>query len=91
MSATANGEVSSMTSELSQRRRQEQQAFRIHVGVFAGTMLLIFTVNLLTNLAAGITGQWGAWWSAYALFGWSIAITIHGLMVRWSHSVDSTS
>ncbi len=53
------------------------RAFQAHAGVFAGTMVLIFAVNL----AAGIAGQWSAWWSVWALIGWSLGLAVHGLVV----------
>ena len=65
------------------RRYVEQlRAFYVHAGVFAAGMLVIFTVNLLTNLSAGIAGEWTAWWSAWALLGWGLGIAVHGLVVR---------
>lgn len=64
-------------------REEEQQlaAFRIHAAVFAGGMLVIFLVNLLTNAAAGTLGQWSSWWSAWALLGWGLGVAVHGLVV----------
>ena len=44
-------------------------------------MTVIFAVNLLTNLFAGIAGDWTAWWSVWALLGWGLGIVIHGLVV----------
>ncbi len=65
------------------RRYVEQlRAFYVHAGVFAAGMLVIFTVNLLTNLSAGVAGDWTAWWSAWALLGWGLGIAVHGLVVR---------
>lgn len=57
------------------------RAFQAHAGVFAVTMVLIFAVNLFINLSAGIAGQWSAWWSVWALIGWSFGIAVHGLVV----------
>lgn len=57
------------------------RAFQAHAGVFAATMVLIFAVNLFINLSAGIAGQWSAWWSIWALIGWSFGIGVHGLVV----------
>jgi hypothetical protein len=67
---------------------QQVAAFRVHAVVFAASMILIFGVNLATNLAAGIAGQWQAWWSAIALLGWGLGVTIHGLVVRMSRPSD---
>ena len=65
------------------RRYVEQlRAFYVHAGVFAAGMLVIFTVDLLTNLSAGVAGDWTAWWSAWALLGWGLGIAVHGLVVR---------
>ena len=57
------------------------RVFKTHAAVFAGGMAVIFLVNLLTNLAAGIADEWWAWWSVWALLGWGIAIGVHGLVV----------
>ncbi len=60
---------------------QNRQAFQIHAAVYAAGMVGIFLVNLFTNIAAGITGQWSAWWSAYALVGWGLGVAVHGFVV----------
>jgi hypothetical protein len=65
------------------RTQQQVQAFRIHVVVFTGGIVMMFLVNLLTSLQGGITGQWSAWWSAWALIGWGTGIAVHGVVV-WS-------
>ena len=73
------------------QRRQEAhayvrglRAFYVHAGVFAGSMAIIIAVNVATNLAAGIAGEWWAWWSVWALLGWGLGLTIHGLVVWMS-------
>lgn len=70
---------------------QQLRAFYIHASVFAAGMVVIFVVNLLTNIAAGTTGEWWAWWSGWALLGWGIAVAIHGLVVRLSQPKSSPS
>ena len=70
---------------------QQLQAFYVHAGVFAGGMLIIFMVNLATNAAAGTTGEWSAWWSAWALLGWGLGIAVHGLVVRLNRPAPSSS
>lgn len=45
-------------------------------------MAITFAVNLVTNLSAGIAGEWSAWWSVWAFIGWSAGIAVHGLVVR---------
>ncbi len=50
-------------------------------GVFIVGMVVMFGVNLVTNLAAGIAESWSAWWSPWALIGWSAGLAIHGLVV----------
>ena len=60
---------------------EQLRAFYVHAGVFAAGMLVMFTVNLLTNLSAGIAGEWTAWWSVWALLGWGLGIAVHGLVV----------
>lgn len=61
---------------------QQRRAFDIHARVFALSMVLIFAVNLATNAAAGITGEWRAWWSVVALLGWGLGVAVHGIVVR---------
>lgn len=61
---------------------EQLRAFYVHAAVFAAGMTVIFAVNLLTNLSAGIAGEWTAWWSAWALLGWGLGIAVHGLVVR---------
>jgi hypothetical protein len=64
------------------QRTHEQRVFRVHAAVFAGCMVVIVLVNLALNAVAGITGEWWAWWSALALVGWGLGLTVHGLVVR---------
>lgn len=61
---------------------EQLRAFYAHTSVFAVGMLVMFAVNLLTNLSAGIAGEWSAWWSGWALIGWGAGIAVHGLVVR---------
>ena len=77
--------------EAARRYVQQLQAFYVHAGVFAGGMVIIFLVNLATNAAAGITGEWSAWWSAWALIGWGFGIAVHGLVVRLNRPAPSSS
>ncbi len=70
---------------------QQLRVFYIHAGVFAVGMVIIFVVNLATNIAAGISGYWWAWWSAWALLGWGLAVAIHGLVLRLSRPQSSSS
>jgi endonuclease/exonuclease/phosphatase (EEP) superfamily protein YafD len=65
---------------------RQLRAFHVHAGVFAGSMVVIFAVNLAVNLAAGIADEWWAWWSIWALLGWSLGLAIHGLVVWASRS-----
>ena len=74
-----------------QRYVQQLQAFYVHAGVFAGGTMIIFIVNLATNLDAGIAGDWRAWWSAWAFIGWGLGITVHGLVVRLNRPTASSS
>ncbi|MEL6893257.1 MAG: 2TM domain-containing protein, partial [Actinomycetota bacterium] len=57
-----------------ERHAEQILAFRLHAAVFAATMVLIVLVNLLTNLRAGIAGDLSAWWSIWALLGWSLSV-----------------
>jgi len=77
--------------EAAHRYVQQLQAFYVHASVFAGGMVIIFLVNLATNAAAGITGEWSAWWSAWALIGWGFGIAVHGLVVRLNRPARSSS
>lgn len=70
---------------------EQLRVFYIHAIVFAVGMIVIFVVNLMTNVAAGIAGEWWAWWSGWALIGWSLAVAFHGLVVRLSRPKPSTS
>ena len=70
------------TTDTFDQYEHQRKAFHVHATVFAATMVLIFAVNLLVNLAAGITGDLGTWWFAWALLGWGIGIAVHGLVVR---------
>ena len=69
---------------------QQLRVFYVHASVFAGSMVIMFVVNLATNAAAGITSEWWAWWSAYALLGWGLGVSIHGLVVRMSRPRSSS-
>lgn len=64
------------------RTREQVGAFQVHAAVFAAGMAVIFSVNLLTNLTAGIADHWWAWWSAWALIGWGTGLATHGLVLR---------
>lgn len=70
---------------------QQLRAFHIHAAVFAGTMIVMFVVNLLTNGAAGIGGAWSAWWSIWAFVGWGLGIATHGLVVRLNRPAASST
>lgn len=64
------------------------RAFYIHATVFGAGMVVIFVVNLATNAAAGVMGQW---WSGWAFLGWGLGIAIHGLVVRLNRPTLTTS
>lgn len=78
------GTTDDQRKEDARRYVQQLRAFYIHATVFAVSMVVIFLVNLAVNIAAGLTGEWWAWWSGWALIGWGIGIAIHGLVVRMS-------
>jgi hypothetical protein len=65
---------------------QQVRAFRVHASVFAGSVVIIFLVNLAVNVGTDIADEWWAWWSGLALLGWGLGVTIHGLVVRMSRS-----
>lgn len=73
-----------VTIEDEQLHDKQRRAFHLHAIVLAASMVMIFVVNLAINVAAGITGEWSAWWSGWALLGWGLGVTIHGLVVRMS-------
>ena len=66
---------------VSRQHAEQLRAFQAHAGAFIVGMAFMFGVNLVTNLAAGIAGSWSAWWSLWALIGWSAGVAIHGLVV----------
>ncbi len=66
---------------------EQLRVFRIHAAVFAAGMILVFGVNLVTNLASGIAGHWWAWWSAWALIGWGIGVAVHSVDGPFDHRV----
>lgn len=69
----------------------QRRAFHLHASVFGVSMVLIFVVNLAINAAAGITGEWWAWWSVVAMLGWGLGVTVHGLVVRMSRPQSADS
>lgn len=77
--------------EAARRYVAQLHAFYVHASVFAVGMVIIFLVNLATNAAAGIAGEWRAWWSAWAFIGWGIGIAVHGLVVRLNRPGRSPS
>ena len=90
-SPTAAGTPEDQRTGAARQYVQRLRGFYVHAGVFAVGMVIIFLVNLATNVAAGIAGEWWAWWSAWALLGWGVAVAIHGLVVRLSRPRSSTS
>jgi hypothetical protein len=77
--------------EQAARKYVEQlRAFYIHASMFAAGMVVIFAVNLLTNLSAGFGSEWSAWWSAWAFLGWGLGISVHGLVVRLNRPASSS-
>ena len=77
--------------EAARRYVEQLRVLGIHATVFAVGMVVIFAVNLAVNLAAGITGEWWAWWSGWALIGWGLGVAIHALVVRLSRPKRSSS
>ncbi len=79
---TSAGTVTDQRREDARLRAQQRRAFHLHASVFALSMLVIFIVNAALNAAADLTGEWWAWWSVWALLGWGLGVTVHGLVVR---------
>ncbi|GJM39015.1 MAG: hypothetical protein DHS20C19_23820 [Acidimicrobiales bacterium] len=77
--------------EAAQKYVEQLKAFLVHAGVFVAGMVVIVAVNLLTNLSAGVAGEWRAWWSMWAFLGWGLGVSIHGLVVRLNRPSSSTS
>ena len=75
-------EASDEREQAARQYVEQLRAFYVHAGMFAMGMLVMFAVNLLTNLSAGTAGEWSAWWSLWALIGWGAGIAVHGLVVR---------
>lgn len=61
--------------------RQGVRVFQACAAVAAGTLVLILAVNLLTSLFAGTAGDISAWWSLWAILGWSAGLGVHGFVV----------
>lgn len=72
------------------RYRQGVRVFQAHAAVAAGSIALMLAVNLLTNLSAGIAGETSAWWSLWALIGWSAGLGVHGLVVWLARPISET-
>jgi len=66
----------------------QRRAFHLHRSVFAGSMAIIFLVNLGINAAVNITSEWWAWWSVLALLGWGLGLTVHGIVLQMAQPVD---
>lgn len=68
--------------EEARRYVRQLRAFQVHATVFAVVVPLLFVINAVINLAAGIAGDVWAWWIIWVVFGWGIGIAVHGLVVR---------
>ncbi|MEM9517321.1 MAG: 2TM domain-containing protein [Actinomycetota bacterium] len=68
-------------SHAASRYADQLQAFHGHLGGYATGMFIMFAVNLVTNISAGVAGERSAWWSVWALLGWTIGIAVHGFVV----------
>jgi len=73
------------------RKRAETQALHAHASVFGAGMIVIFSVNLVVNLSAGVAGRWAAWWSVWAFLGWGIGLVINALVVRLARLSQAVS
>jgi hypothetical protein len=62
----------------------QRGVLHIHAIVFVMSMALIVLVNAALNAAAGVAGEWWAWWSILALAGWGLGLSVHGTVVRLS-------
>ncbi len=66
---------------------EQVRVFQAHAAAFAVGMSIMFGVNLLTVVMAGVAGSWSSWWSLWALVGWSAGVAVHGLVV-WINRPD---
>ncbi len=76
--------------EAARRYVEGLKAFLVHAAVFAAGMVIIVTVNLITNVSAGIAGEWSSWWSIWAFIGWGSGIAVHGFVV-WLNRPSGSS
>ncbi|MFK8026379.1 MAG: 2TM domain-containing protein [Ilumatobacter sp.] len=77
--------------EAARRYADQRRAFHGHAGGFATGMFIMFAVNLFTNISAGTADEWHAWWSVWALLGWSIGIAVHGFVLWLNRPSDVSS
>ena len=70
---------------------EQLRVFLAHAAAFGAGMVVMFMVNLATNVAAGITGHFSAWWSFWAFVGWGAGIAVHGLVVRLNRPSPAVS
>jgi hypothetical protein len=73
------------------RAAHQRQVLRVHAAVYAGSIVLIVLVNLALNAAAGLLGEWWAWWSALAVLGWGLGLSVHAIVVRVTRPRDPGS
>lgn len=81
MSVESSAVHSGEREQVGRERAEQLRAFQGHAGGFIVGMTVMFGVNLITNLAAGIAGNWSAWWSLWAFIGWGAGVMIHGFVV----------
>jgi len=66
-----------MTEEEKYRRARERveeiRSFYIHVMVYVIVNIVLFIINAVNSP--------GAWWFYWPLFGWGVAVFIHGVSV----------
>lgn len=72
------------------RHGQGVRVFQAHAAVAAGSIALMLAVNLLTNLSAGTAGEISAWWSLWAVIGWSAGLGVHGFVVWLARPMSET-
>lgn len=70
---------------------EQLRVFYVHAGIAAASLLMIFFINLMTNLSAGSTNDWSSWWSAWAVIGWAAGLGVHGLVVRLNRPKPAAS
>ena len=58
--------------EWARKQAKEQRDFYAHLATYAGVMLLLFIIDLLSG---------DGWWFFWPMLGWGIGVVVHGITV----------